>query len=332
MDPQAFRAQLRQKKILAAYLFTGDQDLLKAEAVEELRRTVGAGRGSVRSFVGGGAAAVLESQRNLSLLDPVAVIVVRQAGKLAKSEAEALAAGLSADCKGPPVVFWDEQVDKRWTLYARIARAGGEVEFVAPRRAELVAWIREEALRSGHRISSDAVAQLVELVGGDLLRLRSTLDKLSIAVGAGSPIGADAVVEHVASTREHAVWELQDAMSAKRAVAAVGVFRQLVDEGGEAPALLGALVAHVRRLLLAREAKGAPSPALLGMPPFRVDKLLAAARGFTAARLRAAIDELADIDVDTKTGRTEPVAALEQWLIAFCAPERRTAAEHVGRG
>jgi DNA polymerase-3 subunit delta len=332
VELQAFRAALGEKRILSAYLFTGDQDLLKAQAVEALRRAVAGERGSVRSFVGGGVDEILEAQRNLSLLDPVAVVVVRQAGKLAKSETETLANGLPTVAKGPPIVFWDQQVDKRWALFAQIARAGGEVEFLAPRRGELAAWIREEAQRLGHRISPDAVAQLAELVGSDLLRLRSTLEKLSVALGLGSTIDEQAVALHVASTREHAVWELQDAMSAKQALAAVRVFRQLVDEGGEPPALLGALVAHVRRLLIAREAKGSPSPALLGMPPFRVDKLVAAARKFTPAGLRVAVDELADIDVATKTGRGDAVAALEEWLIGFCAPERRVAREHAGRG
>jgi len=69
---------------------------------------------------------------------------------------------------------------------------------------------------------------------------------------------------------------------------------------------------------------------LLGMPAFRVDKLVAAARRFTPVQLRAAIDELADIDVATKTGETEPVAALEEWLTAFCTP-RPAPNKHVGR-
>src|SRR5207253_10208130 len=74
VEPQAFRAALGEKRILSAYLFTGDQDLLKAQAVEALRRAVAGERGSVRSFVGGGVDEILEAQRNLSLLDPVAVL------------------------------------------------------------------------------------------------------------------------------------------------------------------------------------------------------------------------------------------------------------------
>ena len=331
MDPSAFHSQLREKKILGAYLFVGDQDLLKAQAVETLCRAVGGERGAVRTFVPGAAEEIIEAQRNLSLLDPVAVVLIRQAAKLPKSEVEALADAVSLQRKGPTLVFWDEQLDKRYAFYGQIARAGGEIEFVAPRGAQLTTWIRDEAQRVGHRITGDAVARLVELVGGDLLRLASTLEKLSIAVGPRATIGEEAVAEHVASTREHAVWELQDAISAKQPLAAVRVFRRLVDEGGEAPALVGALVAHVRRLLLAREAKGTPNPALLGMPAFRVDKLVAAARRFSPARLRAAIEELADIDVASKTGETEPVAALEEWLTAFCAAQPATTTQHVGR-
>jgi len=135
VEPQAFRAALGEKRILSAYLFTGDQDLLKAQAVEALRRAVAGERGSVRSFVGGGVDEILEAQRNLSLLDPVAVIVVRQAGKLAKSEAEMLANGLPTVRKGPPIVFWDEQVDRRWALFAQIARAGA-IDFITIAESE----------------------------------------------------------------------------------------------------------------------------------------------------------------------------------------------------
>ena len=92
MSPEEFRKQVRAGKILPAYLFLGSQDLLKAEAVDELARA--AGRGSVRTFSGGGvdAGTLIEARQNLSLLDPVAVIVVRQAAKLKSGPGRAWAA------------------------------------------------------------------------------------------------------------------------------------------------------------------------------------------------------------------------------------------------
>jgi DNA polymerase III subunit delta len=333
VDLQVFRAALRKKKILPAYLFTGAQDLLKAEALEELRRTAGGERGTVRSFFGGESEAaqkILEAKQNLSLLDPVAAIVVRLAAKLPRAEAEALAASLSSD--GPPVVFWDQSLDKRQRLYAEIARAGGEVEFEAPRGEALAAWVRRESERLGHRLDPAAAGELIELVGDDLLRLRSTLERLSLAVGKGAAIDEESVTEHVASSRVHAIYELQDALSAKHGAKAVGLFRQLVDEGSETPALVGALVAQIRRLLLAREAPSSASLAsLLGVAPHRVRYVVEHSRRFSAARLRRAIEDLADLDVASKTGRGDAVAALEEWLIALCAPERKPASSHVGR-
>ncbi len=328
-----FRAALRQKKILPAYLFTGAQDLLKAEALEELRRAAGGERATVRSFFGGESEAarkILEAKQNLSLLDPVAAIVVRQAAKLPRAEAEALAASLSPD--GPPVVFWDQSLDKRQKLYAEIARAGGEVEFEAPRGEALAAWVRRESERLGHRLDPAVAGELIELVGDDLLRLRSTLERLSLAVGKGAAIDEESVTEHVASSRMHAIYELQDALSAKHGTKAVGLFRQLVDEGSETPALVGALVAQIRRLLLAREASSSANlAALLGVAPHRVRYVVEHSRRFSAARLRRAIEDLADLDVASKTGRGDAVAALEEWLIALCAPERKPASSHVGR-
>ncbi|HSD09929.1 MAG TPA: DNA polymerase III subunit delta [Candidatus Binatia bacterium] len=327
MDLAAFRAALRRKQLLPAYLFTGTQDLLKAEAVDELRRAAGGERSTVRSFFGGEsdvAKKILEAKQNLSLLDPVAVIAVRQAAKLARAEAEALTQTLSS--KGPPVVFWDESFDKRQKLYAEIARGGGEVEFEAPRGEALAAWVRRESERLGHRLDPAAAAALLELVGDDLLRLRSTLERLSLAVDRGAAIDEASVTEHVVSIRMHAVYELQEALSAKQATKAVGLLRRLVDEGSEPPALIGALVAQVRRLLLAREAPGSASlAALLGVAPHRVRYVLDHSRRFSAARLRRAIDDLADLDVASKTGRGDTLAALEEWLIAISSPERKPA-------
>ena len=324
MDFPAFRAHLRQKKPLAAYLFIGDQDLLKSEAVDELRRVVAGERAAVRSFFGATPVRdILEARQNLSLLEPVGAIVVRQAAKLARADADDLAAELPSTASGPPIVFWDERLDRRIELFGAIARAGGEVEFAAPRGDALSAWVRADAERLGHAIEPDAARTLVELVGEDLLALRSTLERVSLAVGAKRKITDRDVEAHVESSRLHAIYELQDELSAQRALGAVALFRRLVDEGGEAPALVGALVAHVRRLLLAREAsRDADLAALLGVSPNRARHLASDARRFAADRLRRSIDELAEIDVASKTGRGDSNAALEEWLIAFCAPAR----------
>ena len=320
MTLEDFRKQLRAGKILPAYLFVGSQDLLKAEAVEDLVRAVG--RGSVRSFSGGSvdAGTIIEARQNLSLLDPVAVIVVRQAAKFRSHTAE-VAAALASVKEGPPVVFWDETVDHKVTLYKQIADAKAEFEFVAPRGPALGGWVRDEAQRLGHKIDSAAVGALVDLVGDDLLGLRSALERVSVAVGPKQPIDADAVEIHVASSRSHAIFELQDQIYAKNFVAAVRVYRQLLDEGEEVPGLVGVVFAALRRLLLAREGGASILLRLDFLSPSRAEKIAAQARQFSPATLRRAIDRLADIDVESKTGKGDARAALEEWLLLMTGPE-----------
>jgi DNA polymerase-3 subunit delta len=335
VDPTAFRNRLREKKVLAVYLFSGDQDLLKAEALEELRRTVGGERSSIRKFFGGGVEAgeILEARQNLSLLDPVAVILVRQAARLRKADADALATTLGTLSPGPPVVLWDDAFDERVRLFAEVTRAGGKIEFAAPKGEALARWIHGEARRLNHEITPSAAAALAELVGDDLLRLRSTLERLSLALGSARRIDDESVVEHVASSRLHAIYELQQAVEEKRTLRAVGLLRRLIDEGEEIPVLVGALFAGIRRLLIAREAPGRSDLApLLECAPHRARKIAEASRRFSSVRLRRAVAALADVDVATKTGRGDAQAALEHWLIAVCEPDGKPGSIHVGRG
>jgi DNA polymerase III subunit delta len=327
MKPAELRHQIREGRILPAYLFLGSQDLLKAEAVEALRRA--AGPGAARSFTAGAAdaATILEARQNQSLFDPAAVIVVRQAAKL-RGDTAALSAALRARSKEPPVVFWDETVDRRTAFWKAIAEAGGEVEFETQRQ-DAKAWVRAEAQRLGHAIDAGAVEALVEeLVGDDLLRLRSTLERISVGVGPGAAIDEEAVALHVASSRSHAIFELQDAIYARDVRTTVRLYRRLLDEGEEVPGLVGVVFAAVRRLLLAREAP--QERHRLEVSPKRAETIVRSARAFSSGSLRRAIDRLADIDVESKTGRGDARAALEQWLIALTGGEPR--AGNVARG
>src|SRR5216683_1409108 len=115
MDLQRFRSELSAKKLRPAYLFTGDQDLLKEDALDLLRRAVGGDGAVVRKLYAGDtrAATILEAQQNFSLLETVGAVVVRNAARLGKADLEVLGAELERIPNGPPIVFWDSALDKR---------------------------------------------------------------------------------------------------------------------------------------------------------------------------------------------------------------------------
>lgn len=337
MELSTFRGELARGEIRPAYLFVGDQDLLKEDAVERLRAlALPDGRGTVRKLQATDAKAeeILRELGNFSLLEPVAVVVVRQASRLAVAELEALQTGLRVDLRqkipkakrgpgDPPLlVFWDEDFDKRKALFSEIARAGAEVEFRMTNRREAASWVGDEAGRMGHRLAPGAAECLVEAVGTDLLRLHTTLGMLSVAVGPGKPIGEPTVARLVPEARPHALYELQDALAERKGALAVRLLRVALDEGERPELLLGVLFAQLRRLLSAREIPPGTdlgsAAQTLGAPPFKVKGLLENAHRFPDAHLRRALERLADTDVAVKTGHGDAPTLLEEWVVSFC--------------
>lgn len=309
-----------------AYLWIGEAEVLKEEELERLRRRRG---GAVRKLYAGDAGAdeILSAQRNLSLLDPVAVVVVRNAAKLAAPDCDRLLEALEAPEGSPPIVFWDVALDRRRKLYQEVARRGGEREFAAPKADEAVRWVRAEAGRLGSSIEPGAASLLVDLLGGNLLRLRTTLEMLALAVGEGRTIDRETVVGAVPEARSHALYELQDQLTARRASGAVRLLREALDRGEGPEMILGGLYAQLRRLLFARALRGGEEPAKrrdrlvreTGTPPFKADGLLEVAARIPEGDLRRAFAALAEIDRGLKRGRIDGAAALEGWVVDFCS-------------
>ncbi|MEA2626510.1 MAG: polymerase subunit delta [Candidatus Binatota bacterium] len=311
------REELGKKRLRRIYLFTGSEELQKDEALDELRRT--AGGGVVRKFSGPEVRAedVLTAAANQSLFEPVSVIVVRQAGKLSRDEAESLIAGWGAVEGLPPLVAWDTEVDRRHRPWARLAAEIGDVEFPPPRASEASAWVEAEARRRGHRLARGVPELLVELVGCDLLTLRRTVEVLSLAAGEGATIDEATVSAMVPAANAHAFYVLQDALTARDGRRAVTLLREAFADAQPPELLLGVLFAELRRLLIARESRSAADyPAQeTRTQPWKVKDLIPASRRFSKRDLARALDRLAAADVAIKTGRGEPAALLEDWVM-----------------
>lgn len=308
---------------------SGEEELRKGEALEELRIAAGGERGTVRKFSASEASAeeILEARANLSLLDPVALILVRGASRLPESVAQVLGPALAEGAAGPPVVFADLSVDKRKKLFADIAKAGGEVEFRPLRASEARTWVEGAARSLGHRLSGGVSELLVEHVGSDLASLRSTLETLSLAVGEGGAIDEKTVLAMVPDAQAGAMYELQDAIAERNGERATALYRRAIEHGETPYLLVGVLFAEVRRLLIARALPpGADAVRLLRTPPFKVEAVVRNAKRFRTFELERAIGELADIDVALKTGVSDGEAALELWLVAFCQASLREGA------
>ena len=177
-----------------------------------------------------------------------------------------------------------------------------------PDDGRALAQVVRDAL-AAHRIgaSRDAMAFLVEHLGGDRLLTRAELEKLTLYAGDGGHLELD---DARAAIADSAALSLDDAILAAAEGDAAALERALarVFQEGESPvAVVRALLRHVQRLHLmtARVAAGEPADAVIrsARPPIffkQQDSHRRQLRLWSEARLRRALDRLLEAEFRMK--------------------------------
>jgi DNA polymerase III delta subunit len=214
------------------------------------------------------------------------------------------------------LIFWE---DGPWELSERETRplrtAAQFLGFSLLRGEAVRAWIKERVKRGGGEIKDDAVFLLSNLVGSDLSRAASEIDKL-IAASGGSSIDANLVDSMVEGDIPIEVFALTDAIAAKDP-SALSVLSSLLDQGFEPLRLLALLATVVRNILLVHNVGEDASATGLGMHPFVFQKTKAAAKEFQYLELSDFHKKILATDVAIKTGRMDPEEAISVLVASF---------------
>ncbi len=188
-------------------------------------------------------------------------------------------------------------------------------EFAAPTERALPKWIQDRVKSKGGTIEPTAVTELAAHVGADLRLLDNEIEKL-LTFRADQPIRAEDVHALVASARESDVFAMVDAIGRRERGVALKLLHDLLSHKAEPPQLFGMIVRQFRLLLQMRDlaARGLTLDAAreqLKLHPFVASKTWTQALNFTLPQLEAIYRKLLDADIAIKTGRSEPVLALD---------------------
>ncbi len=209
-------------------------------------------------------------------------------------------------------------------IYKAIAKVGQIDDCEAPK--DLASWIVQHG-RSAHQltVSPDAARLLADLIGSDLGRLDSELAKLALTANSGR-VGIDEITAGVSFQREREMSEMTNALAAGRTADALKRWRQLVQTDSSAQfravAWLAIWLSNVRKALSMKKS---------GMNPFAIAQALrlwpremqqpffqtAASMGETGTA--RAIDLLADIDRQNKSGVGDPATNIERFIISLAS-------------
>jgi DNA polymerase-3 subunit delta len=196
------------------------------------------------------------------------------------------------------------------------ARKGGalEISCTKPTRPEeRLDFVRAEVRRSGGSITPDAVAALVDAVGSELRELAAVSAQL--VSDSGGRIDIDWVRAYHKGRAEVTGFAVADLAVTGRGPEALETLRHALSIGVAEVLVADALADGIRSIARVASAGRADPYSLasqLGMPPWKVKRAGAQARGWTEPGLRAALGIVATLNADVKGAAADPAYALER--------------------
>jgi DNA polymerase-3 subunit delta len=213
-------------------------------------------------------------------------------------------------------------------VHEAVRRAGGQVvEQTTVKPWELAGWTRGQAARMGLSLDAAAAKTLVAQVGERQQRLLRELEKLALEVsgsdagalegapGAGAPSGVSAedIESRAAHSAELRAYGLADALVAADERQAVRSYLRLRQQGERLSGLTYLMAQRLRDAVAValRLRAGEPVAEIkrsLRMPARAAERFIADVARNDPERLRAALGELADLELDSRGGAPIPAS------------------------
>lgn len=222
------------------------------------------------------------------------------------------------------VIFDEESVDKRSSLYKAAAKAGVVIEFKYLSEADLVTWVVKQCLNAKKRMSKENALYLITLCDPGLGNINNELNKLLDFCG--EEIYRTDIERVVSKSMQVIVFELTDAIMAGNTRKAMTTLSDLKTSKESAFNLLYIMLSSFEKMLHAKLMKGASQKEIaseLGVAPFIARKYMDSALGFDEKSLVYMVKRVAEIDMQIKEGRIDQWNALEQYVMECINMSRR---------
>ena len=200
------------------------------------------------------------------------------------------------------------------------------VELARVDESDAMRWVAATAQQQDTKMDPDAVRELVDALGADMMLIASELEKLLLfSLGRGRITLGD-VETMVLSAKQRSLYELTDAISSKDRPRALALLHGLLNssEAGEEAAIghLYMLARTFRQMLVILEKNVRDSRAIwqalwqgFRMPPFAADDLIRQARRYKSRRdLTRALRLIARADLELRSSPPDKRLVLERLI------------------
>ena len=339
-----FYKQLKAGEVKGVYLFEGEEEYVKKEAVKSLREAIlpeGLEALNESVYDGGDISRIIESAETLPVMCDRRLVLVMDWPPImrkAKAETEEDApqttdarrqnggdlARLKAWIPNAPdtcvTVFYVHGT----CANAKAFENAQIVSFPYLEGAELTGWIKKQAKNSKKTFSAGAADMLTFLAGTELTRLEGEISKLCAYVGDETEITEACVRAVVAPNVESNVFEMIDALMAANAKKAYEILNAMLDAGENCVMILSMITRQLRLLTNVRymQDSRAPYDEIKRYTGFKSDyavrKITQQASRIPAKRLEEIYRQGVNCDFEVKNGRIRDRLAIDRMMMTLC--------------
>lgn len=216
------------------------------------------------------------------------------------------------------IIFSDEEVDKRNSLYKAIKKYGYVCEINKLKDAELIRWLGKQ---SKGKMSSSLAAYFVQTIGDQMDTLNGELDKL-LAYCGDNAITKESIDTVCTKSLESNIFDMMDALGYKKADKALDIYNNMLVMKQSPVAVLTMLARQFKLILQCKYLlkKGYSKREIaseLSQREFIVDKYIKQGRNFSIQTLMQANADCAELDVRFKQGLITDVLGVEMLILKY---------------
>ena len=301
---------------LSAHLIIGDDVYLVGQEVDRLLE--GVGELSISEFdAAADPALILQALSTPSMFDDSRIVVLKRAEDLSAEAQRVLISYLEDPAPDASLIMVSSKPLAK--IAAAVKKVGRVTEVMKGKRTDLLNWLHTVAKERGLKFEGEGAAALLEAVGEERVALSGALDELAIAGGKGAHIGPDDVGRQFRANSQVRLFGFIDAVANRQKGPALNLLHLLLAQGEAAPMLFWNLARHFRMLLVSGGRRPPEVAKMLGIQPWRAEKLVRQARGFRPGALVGAYKALAEADRKMKTSAEPDELALERAVVAIAA-------------
>jgi DNA polymerase-3 subunit delta len=331
------REHLDGEVFAPAYLITGNQDLLCELASKEIQEAAlseeDAGFNLDR-FDGETATIqeVIGACNMFPLMAARRLVRVRRASKLTREADATVLLGYleSPSPQSTLLLELEKPPDGRRKSWKAVEKKAVIVQCDPLKDREVESWLTDRAKRLRLKLGRDELRYMVGEFGSDLRRQLHELEKISLYSTGGKADMEDLAVL-LGRGKAQSIFQFTEAVANRDRKNALKQLGRLLAEGESPLPILALIDRTIVQLLAAQELQGKRRPAnaagMLGVPPWKVERVMQQCSQFTEERLLVALDDVHKCDLALKTTGVPARLLLEGLVISLCkkdVPRRRT--------